>query len=116
WTGLTVTRVPRETAPGYTVSTFSEAVQKQTIAEYDKKYPQHAGKETLGGTEKFAAPRGYSDSVDHFKSFFHSVRTRKQPVEDAVFGYRAAGAALLSNLSAEKGQVAHWDPEAMKLA
>jgi predicted dehydrogenase len=115
WTGLTVTRVPRETAPGYTVNTFSEAMQKQTIAEYEKKYPPHAGKETLAGTEKFAAPRGYSDSVDHFKTFFESVRTRKQPVEDAVFGYRAAGAALLSNLSVEKGQVLHWDPETMKL-
>jgi len=36
-------------------------------------------------------------------------------VEDAVFGYRAAGAALLSNLSIERGSVVRWDPEAMKL-
>jgi len=36
-------------------------------------------------------------------------------VEDAVFGFRAAGAALLSNLSLEKGEIAKWDPEAMKL-
>jgi len=36
-------------------------------------------------------------------------------VEDAVFGYRAAGAALLSNLSVERGAVVRWDPEAMKL-
>jgi predicted dehydrogenase len=115
WTGLTVTRVPRETAPGYTVNTFSDAIRKETIAEYEKKYPPHVGKETLAGTEKFAAPKGYSDSYDHFKNFFESVRTRKQPVEDAVFGYRAAGAALLSNLSIEKGQVMHWDPEAMKV-
>ncbi|HEY2857690.1 MAG TPA: Gfo/Idh/MocA family oxidoreductase [Terracidiphilus sp.] len=115
WSGLTVTRVPRETAPGYTVNTFSEAIQKQTVAQYEKKYPKGAGKESLAGTQKFAAPEGYSDSVDHFKAFFGSVRTRRQPVEDAVFGYRAAGAALLSNLSVEKGQVVHWDPEGMRL-
>ena len=30
--------------------------------------------------------------------------------------YRAAGAALLSNLSIERGQVVNWDPERMKLA
>jgi hypothetical protein len=36
-------------------------------------------------------------------------------VEDAVFGFRAAGAALLSNLSYEKGTVVKWDPEAMKV-
>jgi predicted dehydrogenase len=116
WTGLTVTRVPRETAPGYTVHTFSEAIQKETIAEYEKKYPAGAAKESLAGVEHYTAPKGYSDSVDHFKNFFHSVRTRKEPVEDGVFGYRAAGAALLSNLSVEKGQVVHWNPEEMKLA
>jgi hypothetical protein len=36
-------------------------------------------------------------------------------IEDAVFGFRAAGAALLSNLSYEHNSVVHWDPEAMKL-
>ncbi len=51
------------------------------------------------------APEGYSDSYDHFKNFFASVRSRKPVVEDAVFGYRAAGAALLSNLSIERGAV-----------
>lgn len=115
WSGLTLTRVPRETAPGYTVYTFPEAMQKEIIAAYDKKYPPHSGKEQLQGTEKFVAPKGYSDSYDHFRNFFESVRTRKEPVEDAVFGYRAAGAALLSNLSVERGQVVHWNPETMKL-
>jgi hypothetical protein len=43
------------------------------------------------------------------------VRSRKPVVEDAVFGYRAAGAALLSNLSIERGSVVHWDADAMKL-
>ena len=36
-------------------------------------------------------------------------------IEDAVFGFRAAGAALLSNLSYEQGQVVRWDPETMKV-
>jgi hypothetical protein len=43
------------------------------------------------------------------------VRSRQPVVEDAVFGYRAAGAALLSNLSYEQGKVVGWDPVAMKL-
>ena len=116
WTGLTLTRVPRETAPGYTIDTFTEAMQKQILAEYDRKYPAHSGKEQLGGTEKYTVPKGYSDSVDHFRNFFASVRSRQEPVEDAVFGYRAAGAALLANLSIERGQVVGWDPGDMKLA
>jgi len=36
-------------------------------------------------------------------------------VEDAVFGYRAAGAALLTNLSYDRGGAVRWDPDAMKL-
>ena len=112
---VTVTRVPRETGPGLFVGSFTEAMQKQITADYDVKYPPHSGKEALGGVEKYEAPHGYLDSYDHFKNFFESVRTRKPVVEDGVFGYRAAGAALLSNLSIERGQVIKWDPDAMKL-
>jgi predicted dehydrogenase len=113
---VTVTRVPREQAPGYMIGSFTEAMQKQILAEYDKKYPPHSGSESLGGVEKYVAPHGYSDSYDHFKNFFEAVRTRKPVVEDAVFGFRAAGAALLSNLSIQRGAVVKWDPDAMKLA
>ena len=112
---VTVSRVPREKAPDYTIDTYTEATQKQIIAEYQAKYPPHSESASLGGTEKFTAPKGYSDSYDHFHNFFDSVRSRKPVVEDAVFCYRAAGAALPSNLSIERGTIVKWDPEAMKL-
>ena len=115
WTGITVTRVPRETAPGYTIESFSRAMQDKILTEYQKKYPPHSGQTSLGGDEKYVAPKGYSDSYDHFKNFFASVRSRQPVVEDAVFGYRAAGAALLSNLSIERGKIVNWNPEEMKL-
>jgi hypothetical protein len=67
------------------------------------------------GVDRYVVPRDYSDSYDHFKNFFASVRSRQPVVEDAVFGYRAAGAALLSNLSYERGAIVKWDPETMKL-
>ena len=113
---VSVTRVPREKEPSYTIGTFTEAMQKRILADYRQKYPlTHPEGAPLVGYEKYVAPEGYSDSYDHFKNFFASVRTRQPVVEDAVFGYRAAGAALLSNLSMERGSVVHWDPEAMKL-
>ena len=113
---LTVTRVPREKAPGYTIGTFTEAMQKRIIEEYRQKYPhERAATDGMAGSEKFLAPVGYSDSYDHFANFFDSVRTRKAVVEDAVFGFRAAGAALLNNVSIERGAIAHWDPEGMRL-
>jgi predicted dehydrogenase len=114
--GVTVTRTPREKAPGYTIGTFTEAMQKQILAEYNAKYPlTHFEGAPPIANERYQAPPGYSDSYDHFHNFFNSVRTRQPVVEDAVFGYRAAGAALLSNLSYEKGTIVKWDPETMKL-
>ena len=116
WTWVSVNRVPREKEPGLTIETFPRAMQRQIEAEYMKKYPrQHPEGAPATGYEKYVAPEGYSDQYDHFKNFFASVRSRKPVVEDAVFGYRAAGAALLSNLSIKKGQVIHWDPEEMKV-
>jgi predicted dehydrogenase len=116
WNDVTVTRVPREKEPGLSIATFPEAMQKEIETAYRKKYPRtHPEGEPPAGVEKYVAPPGYSDSYDHFKNFFASVRSRQPVVEDAVFGYRAAGAALLSNLSYERGTIVHWDPDAMKL-
>jgi predicted dehydrogenase len=113
---VTVSRTPRETEPGYTVTTFTDEMQKRYIAQYREKYPAKVPMQDVSNTtQRFVAPRGYSDSYDHFHNFFDSVRSRKQPVEDAVFGFRAAGAALLSNLSMEQGKIMEWNPETMKL-
>ena len=113
---VSVSRVPRPKEPGYTISTFTEAMQKRILTEYREKYPvTHPSGSPAVGFETYAAPAGYSDGYDHFKNFFASVRSRQPVVEDAVFGFRAAGAALLSNLSYERGTVVKWDPDAMKL-
>lgn len=113
---VTVTRTPLATEPGYTVSTFAEAMQKQYVAEYRKKYPiVHPSGPPAQEIQKYAAPTGYVDSYDHFRNFFSAVRSRQPVVEDATFGFRAAGAALLSNLSVEKDAIVHWNPETMKI-
>ncbi len=113
---VSVNRVPREKEPGLHIGDFAEATQKAILEDYALKYPRtHPEGEPAAGYEKYVAPADYSDSYDHFKNFFHSVRTRQQPVEDAVFGYRAAGTALLSNLSMDRGANVRWDPDAMKL-
>jgi predicted dehydrogenase len=113
---VSVNRVPREKEPGLMIGTFPEAMQKSILQDYKAKYPPaHPEGPPPAGFEKYVAAPGYLDSYDHFANFFASVRSRKPVVEDAVFGFRAAGAALLSNLSIERGAVAHWDPDAMKL-
>ncbi|MBB6145954.1 putative dehydrogenase [Silvibacterium bohemicum] len=114
---VSVGRVPRPKEPGYVIGTYTEAMQKRILEEYRQKYPlDHPAGEPQVAYDKYVAPAGYSDSYDHFKNFFAAVRSRQPVVEDAVFGYRAAGAALLGNLSMERDAIVKWDPDAMKLA
>lgn len=114
--GVSVSRVPRAKEPGYSIRSFSDAMQKEFLASYRKKYPlRHPTGEIPMGEEKYVAPHGYSDTYDHLKNFFEAVRSRRPVVEDAVFGYRAAGAALLSNLSYDRETVVRWDPVEMKV-
>jgi len=113
---VSISRTPREKEPGLTIGTFTEAMQKRIRESYREKNPvSHPSGPPLAGYEKYVAPEGYRDNYDHFKNFFAAVRSRQPVVEDAVFGFRAAGAALLSNLSLDRGAVVKWDPDATKL-
>ncbi len=101
--------------PGYEIGSWAVATQKEFLEEYKRKYHLPASPGRPPRKESFVAPAGYNDSLDHLRNFFAAVRSRQPVVEDPVFGFRAAGAALLSNLSYEQNGPVKWDPEAMKL-
>jgi len=114
--GVTVSRSPREKAPGMSITTFTRATQEQFMKEYRAKYPPE--KPSVEGmipdtVEKYLPPSGYSDHRDHHYNFIQAVRTRKPVVEDATFGLRAAGPALLSNRSVFEKKTFSWDPQTM---
>ena len=114
--GVTVSKQPRETEPGYTIDTFPKAEQEAFLKQYREKYPvAHPTADSIRpiGEEKFLPPSGYSDHRDHHRNFLEAVRTRKPVVEDAVFGFRAAAPALLSNVSYFEKRICNWDPTVM---
>ena len=114
--GVTIARAPRESAPGYSIATFPNRVQEQFMKKYRETYPvQHASADAMrpDTVEKYLPPAGYSDHRDHHFNFIEAVRTRKPVVEDAVFGLRAAGPALLSNRSVFEKKSFSWDPQSM---
>jgi predicted dehydrogenase len=116
--GVTISKQPREAAPGQTADTFSKAMQEQYMKEYREKYPvQRATADAMRpqGDEKYLPPPGYNEQLDHHRTFINSVKSRKPVVEDATFGFRAAGPALLSNISYFEKRVCNWDPESMTL-
>jgi len=112
---VTVSGNRHQPDPGYEIDSWAFATQKEFLKEYKEKYhlPQPPGPPPP--KESFVAPAKYNDSYDHLKNFFEAVRTRQPVVEDPIFGFRAAAAALLSNLSYEQNRQVRWDPEEMKL-
>ena len=113
--GVNVTRRPLPKEPGLSTNTFPKSMQEEIQKEYISKYPPNLNDLNSTSDESYLPPQGYSDLVDHFANFIESVRTRKPVVEDAVFGFRAAGPALLTNLSYFQGRSYEWDPVAMKV-
>jgi predicted dehydrogenase len=109
---LTVSKTPRETEPGYTIDTFPKAVREQYIKDYRAKYPESNAIQPQSET-RFNAPSGFNAHLDHHRNFHAALRSRKPFIEDAVFGFRAAGPALLTNTSYVEKRVCSWDPEKM---
>ncbi len=115
---VSVTNAAPETEPGYTIGTFPESEKQNFLKAYHAKYPEtKAAAETLkaGKNVDYYAPAHYSDHVDHHANFLKAVRSRKPVIEDPVFGFRAAGPALLSNISYFENRVVEWDPQTMKV-
>jgi predicted dehydrogenase len=111
--GVTLARNPRPKEPGYSIDTFPAATQEIFLQEYRAKYPPQPQLRP-GSEEVYAPPSGYSDSYDHFVTFINAVRSRTPVTEDAVFGFRAAAPALLTNDSYFEGRAIGWNPESMK--
>src|SRR4051794_1314653 len=110
---LTMEKPSAETEPGYTVGTFAKATQDAFLKEYRKRYPEGVqGGEGEQGL-RFSPPKGYDAHREHHRVFYAAVRAKKRPVEDAVFGFRAAGPALLANTSYFEKRVCGWDPAGM---
>ncbi|MCX6620238.1 MAG: Gfo/Idh/MocA family oxidoreductase [Acidobacteria bacterium] len=109
---------PRDREPGQTADTFAKATEAAYLDAYRKQYPrpkQTPGTLEASVTDTFRAPAGYNEHIDHHRNFLEGVRTRTPVVEDAVFGFRAAGPALLSNVSYFEQRAVAWDPVTMTL-
>ena len=113
--GVTITRKQLSKEPGLSTNTFPKTMQAAIQKEYRVKYPENLKELNATKEEVYVAPLGYNDLVDHLANFLDAVRTRKPVVEDAVFGFRAAGPALVTNLSYGEGRSFEWDPDEGKL-
>src|SRR5712671_789338 len=109
---VTLARRPPAKEPGHTAESFAKSAQDAYMKEYRAKYPDRPELQPRAD-ETYAAPQRYNSTDDHFGNFFDAVRTRRQVVEDAAFGLRAAGPALLANHSYFENRPIGWDAEKM---
>ena len=113
---VSVNRVPREKEPGFTIGTFTEAMQKQFVEEYHAEVSGDASRgRAAAGIREVRSSGGLQRQLRSLQEFLCLGALAQAGGGRCGFRLRAAGAALLSNLSIERGAVVQWDPEAMKL-
>ena len=113
---LVLKRKPKEVEPGTTAGTFSKSTADQIIKNYREKYPvQPASADGMRANteQRWVLPPGYTEQYAHHANFFEHLRSRQPVIEDPTFGLRAAGPALLSNVSYFTKKTVNWDPEKM---
>jgi predicted dehydrogenase len=109
---VTLSRRPPAKEPGHTSDSFARAAQEAFMKDYRSKYPDRPEVQPRSD-ETYAAPPRYNSADDHARNFFEAVRTRRPVIEDATFGLRAAGPALLANHSYFEKRAIGWDAEKM---
>jgi predicted dehydrogenase len=106
-----------EAPESYSTIGWPAKLRAEYLAQWNKEHPAKAPLDVaLRPTgETFAVPPTYADTADHQANFFQSVRTRKQPVEDAVFGNNAAISCHMANESYFGNSIAVWDARAKRI-
>jgi predicted dehydrogenase len=118
WGQIKIKRNKISRTPSYggwdSFDTFSNAQQKEFKKWFEATYPKE--KAVMEDSDlEFQSPRGYNANVDHHMNFYAGIREGKPIVEDALFGMRAAGPAILANKSYFEQKIVHWDPETATL-
>jgi len=117
WSGVTVNHARMGWRPGgYSLKSYTKAMQIEINKEFDKEYEERRKSMLTPQDTVYEASRDYKGAdYDHFYTFFEAMRGNKKIVENGTYGLRAAGAALLANISYFENRMVKWDPVNMKL-
>jgi predicted dehydrogenase len=110
--GVKVERTPRPDEFDSTIESFANATQEKLRMAWNEKHPDVDLKVKPDSTEVYDTSN-QDAHLEHHKNFYRSVREGKSLIEDATFGLRAAGPALLTNESYFQRKIVSWDPETM---
>jgi len=114
---LTFKSEPRREDNRWVVASWPEALERAYYADpkvQAVESPSLWPPKAVGGVESWSA-LGRDDTYTHIENFFSSVRSRKQPVEDALYGHRAAACAHMVNRAIREKKLVEWDAAAERM-
>jgi hypothetical protein len=109
---VTLDKTPRTEELDWGMKSLPDKMQKELTSEWKARHQPTIQTIKPGSTEVFDMS-GSDAHVEHHKNFYHSIRERKPSIEDATFGLRAAGPALLTNDSYFGKRIVGWNPDTM---
>ena len=113
FTEVILDKSPRPEEFDNSISSFANKTQKEWRENWNEKHPERIATDLKpSGSEVFDTSHS-EPQLEHHKNFYKSIREGKPSVEDASFGLRAAGPALLTNESYFQKKIMRWDPEKM---
>jgi predicted dehydrogenase len=110
--GIKVERTPRPNEFDYTIDSLANAMQQKLRTEWNEKHADSDLQVKPDSAETYDTSN-QDAHLEHHKNFYRSIREGRPLIEDATFGLRAAGPALLTNESYFQRKVVTWDPQAM---
>ncbi len=107
----TVTFTPQagvDDAPIYYAFSFPKDLREQYVKQWHAEHDAAPGHSPIVESTSYVGP-SMDDTRPHLWNFFESVRSRKAPVEDVVFGHHAALACHMANESYFRKSAVWWD-------
>ena len=104
--GITITRRDPDKEPGYTIDTFAKADPGRLPGRIPQEVPGDGRASCAPAARRSSSRRRTTTRRRPTpRTSWSAVRTRTPVIEDAVFGLRAAGPALLCNVSQREKRV-----------
>ena len=103
-----------DTSPCYYTSSYPQKMRDEYVKQWHQEHDVPPGQEPISSDTSYRG-NDWDDLRPHLFNFFQSVRTRKPPVEDAVFGNHAAIACHMANESYFRKKTVYWDQTAKNI-
>jgi predicted dehydrogenase len=104
-----------DVSPSYYTSSYPQKMRDEYVKQWHEEHDVPPGQEPISSDTSYRGD-DWDDLRPHLSNFFQSVRTRKPPVEDAVFGNHAAIACHMANESYFRKKTVYWDQATRSIA